>query len=139
MHTSTISWNICVPLPTIFFSLLPHTSMASAEVYAAAIAYFAKHRGTKGMSLQKVAGMTELFPGVSRTALRDRINGRVLIDAKVGPRCKITIAQAAELKGAVQIGMHGNAVSIAAAAAKLGSYASSNQLPYKDGAVPSKN
>ena len=112
--------------------------MASAEVYAAAIAYFTKHRGTKGMSLRKVAGMTELFPGVSRTALRDRINGRVLIDAKVGPRCKITIAQAAELKGAVQIGMHGNAVSIAAAAAKLGSYASSNQLPYKDG-MPSKN
>ena len=29
--------------------------------------------------------------------------------------------------------MHGNAVSIPAAAAKLGSYASSNQLPYKDG------
>ena len=51
---------------------------------------------------------------------------------------EITIAQVAELKADVQIGMHGNAMSVAAATAKLGSYASSNQLPYKDG-VPSKN
>ena len=38
--------------------------MASAEVYAAAVAYFTKHRGTKGISLRKVAGMQDLFPGV---------------------------------------------------------------------------
>ena len=85
MHTNTISWNIYVPLPTIFFFLLPHTGMASAEVYAAAIAHFTKHRGTKGMSLREIVRM---FPGVTMTALSDRINGRVLMDAKAGPSCR---------------------------------------------------
>jgi len=51
--------------------------MASAEVYAAAVDYFTKHRGEKGMSMRKVVAMTELFPGVTRTALRDRIKCRV--------------------------------------------------------------
>ena len=37
------------------------------------------------------------------------------------------------LKADVQIDMHDNAMSVAAATAKLGSYASSNGLPYKDG------
>ncbi len=55
--------------------------MASAEVYAAAVAYFTKHRGTKGISLRKVA---DLFPSVTKTVLGDRINGHVLIDAKSG-------------------------------------------------------
>ena len=72
-------------------------------------------------------------PGVERTALSDRVHGRVLVDAKHGPRRRISIAQTAELKDDVQRGMHGNALSIAGAAAKLGAFASSNQLPYKDG------
>ena len=42
------------------------------------------------------------------------------------------------LKADVQIDMHDNAMSVAAATAKIGSHASSNGLPYKDG-VPSKN
>ena len=135
MHTNTISWNICVPLPTIlFFPPSPHTGMASAEVYAAAVAYHTKHRGTKGISLRKVAA---LFPGVTKTALGDRINGHVLIDAKSGPRHKHTIAQVAAFKGEVQIGMHGNAMSVAAATAKIGALAASNGLAYKEG-VPSK-
>ena len=116
----------------------PHTGMASAEVYAAAIAYFEKHRETEGMSLRKVAGVTDLFPLITRSALQNRFNGRVLMDAKAGAPRKVTIAQVAELKVDVQNGMHGNAMSVAAVTAKLGAYASSNGLPYKDG-VPSKN
>ncbi len=37
------------------------------------------------------------------------------------------------LKADVQIDMHDNAMSVAAATAKIGSHASSNGLPYKDG------
>ena len=109
--------------------------MASAEDYAAAVAHCKKHRGEDGASLRQVAKM---FPGVTKSALSNRINGRVLMDAKAGPPRKVTIAQAADLKVDVQNGMHGNAMSVAAVTAKPGSYASSNQLPYKDG-VPSKN
>ena len=109
--------------------------MASPEVYAAAVAHFKKHQGDDGMSLRTIVNM---FPGVTRSALSNRINGRVLIDAKAGPPRKVKMAQAAELKVGVQNGMHGNAMSVAAVKAKLGSYASSNGLPYKDG-VPSKS
>ena len=107
--------------------------MASPD-YAGAVDHFNKHHGEKGNTYRKVAA---LFPGVKRSALSDRIKNRVFIDAKPGPRPKITFAQTAGFKADVQLGMHGNAMTIAAATAKLGAYASSNQTPYKDG-VPSK-
>ena len=116
------------PVLIIVVSLLPLTVMASPQVYAAAVAYFEEH---PSISLRTIAKMAQ-FRGVSRNSLSRRIKGRVLIDAKPGPRPKITIAQVADFKADVQRGMHGNAVTIAAAAAKLGAYASSNQTPYKD-------
>jgi hypothetical protein len=110
--------------------------MATPQVYAAAIEYFTAHQGEPGISLRTIAMMDE-FPGVTKDSLSRRMKGRVLIDAKPGPRPKITIAQAADFKADVQRGMHSNAVTIAAAAAKLGAYASSNEVPYIDG-VPCK-
>ena len=63
--------------------------MASPQVYAAAVAYYTEHKGESGTSYRKVAAM---YPGVEKTALSERINGRVLVDAKPGPRSRITFA-----------------------------------------------
>jgi hypothetical protein len=123
--------HLCLyPVLIIVVSLLLYTVMATPEAYAAAVAYFAQHKGELGVSYRKVAAM---YPGVERNALFNRVNGRVLVDAKHGPRPRVNIAQTAEFKGDVQRGMHGNAISLAGAAAKIGAFASSNQLPYKDG------
>ncbi len=127
--------HLCLyPVLILVVSLLPYTVMVAPKVMALAVAYFTEHKGEFGVSYRKVA---DNF-GVTKSALNNKVNGRVLVDAKPGPRRRMSIAQTAELKDDVQRGMHGNAISLAGAAAKLGAFASSNQLPYKDG-VPSKN
>ena len=99
--------HLCLyPVLIIVASLFPYTVMATPQVYAAAVAYFAQHKGELGVSYRKVAAM---YPGVERNALFNRVKGRVLVDAKHGPRSRINIAQTAEFKDDVQRGMHGNA------------------------------
>jgi hypothetical protein len=121
------------PVLIIVVSLLPYTGMATPQVYERAIAHITAH---PELSLRTVCNMAE-FRGVTKNSLSRRMDGRVLIDAKPGPRPKVTVAQGAEFKLDVQRGMHGNAMTLATAAAKLGAYASSNQVPYIDG-VPCK-